>query len=98
VDTVLNKHIYTSIVFNLSGTSLHSNPIPSIQTTNQYIVIMSSSNTTQNTSGNEDYADKGLDTVEKKYGGSMGQDTQKNRAVNEKIVSFDEGLVFEAVG
>jgi hypothetical protein len=48
---------------------------------------MSTSNTTQNTSGNEDYADKGLDAVEKKFGGSMGQDTQKNRGVNEKIVS-----------
>ncbi|KAF3004998.1 hypothetical protein E8E13_008561 [Curvularia kusanoi] len=34
---------------------------------------------------NEDYLDKGLDAAEKKFGGSMGQDTQKNRAVNEKI-------------
>jgi hypothetical protein len=53
---------------------------------------MSSSNTTQNTSGNEDYADKGLDAVEKKFGGSMGQDTQKNRGVNEKIVSLIKWL------
>jgi hypothetical protein len=59
-----------------------SNPHYTIQ-----ISIMSTSNTTQNTSGNEDYADKGLDAVEKKFGGSMGQDTQKNRGVNEKIVS-----------
>ena len=29
----------------------------------------------------------GLDTAEKKYGGSLGQDTQKNRGVNEKVVS-----------
>lgn len=36
--------------------------------------------------GKEDYLDKGLDAAEKKFGGSMGQDTQKNRAVNEKIV------------
>jgi hypothetical protein len=45
-------------------------------------------NASQNPSsaGQEDYLDKGLDAVEKKYGGSMGQDTQKNRAVNEKIV------------
>lgn len=35
----------------------------------------------------EDYLDKGLDAAEKKFGGSMVQDTQKNRAVNEKIVS-----------
>lgn len=34
----------------------------------------------------EDYLDKGLDAAEKKYGGSIGQNTQKNRAVNEKIV------------
>lgn len=41
----------------------------------------------QNTNaGNEDYLDKGLDQAEKKFGGSMGQDTQKNRGVNEKIV------------
>jgi hypothetical protein len=37
--------------------------------------------------GKEDYADKGLDAVEKKFGGSMGQNTEKNRGVNEKIVS-----------
>lgn len=34
----------------------------------------------------EDYLDKGLDAAEKKFGGAAGQDTQKNRAVNEKIV------------
>ncbi|KAJ4984791.1 hypothetical protein SVAN01_09749 [Stagonosporopsis vannaccii] len=34
----------------------------------------------------EDYLDKGLDAAEKKFGGSLGQDTQKNRAVNEKIM------------
>jgi hypothetical protein len=38
-------------------------------------------------SGNEDYLDKGLDSAEKKFGGSMGQNTEKNRGVNEKIVS-----------
>lgn len=49
-------------------------------------------NTTNNpTSGttnnnNEDYLDKGLDAVEKKYGGSLGQNTEKNRNINEKIV------------
>ncbi|KAJ4315730.1 hypothetical protein N0V94_005813 [Neodidymelliopsis sp. IMI 364377] len=36
--------------------------------------------------GKEDYLDKGLDAAEKKFGGSMGQDTTKNRGVNEKIV------------
>jgi len=35
---------------------------------------------------NEDYLDKGLDAVEKKFGGSWGQNTQKNRNINEKIV------------
>jgi hypothetical protein len=36
--------------------------------------------------GQEDYLDKGLDAVEKKYGGTWGADTNKNRAMNEKIV------------
>ncbi|OJD34668.1 uncharacterized protein BKCO1_2100075 [Diplodia corticola] len=45
------------------------------------------SSTSNQSAGNqqEDYLDKGLDAAEKKYGGSMGQDTQKNRAMNEKI-------------
>jgi hypothetical protein len=34
----------------------------------------------------EDYLDKGLDTAEKKFGGAAGQDSEKNRGVNEKIV------------
>jgi hypothetical protein len=47
------------------------------------------SNTNNNAgAGKPDYLDKGLDSVEKKFGGSMGQDTQKNRGVNEKIVSL----------
>lgn len=40
-----------------------------------------------NNAQKEDYLDKGLDAAEKKWGGAAGQDTQKNRAVNEKIVS-----------
>ncbi|KAI9700316.1 MAG: hypothetical protein M1836_002331 [Candelina mexicana] len=32
-----------------------------------------------------DYLDKGLDAVEKKYGGAKFQDPNKNRAMNEKI-------------
>ena len=43
---------------------------------------------TNATAGNEDYLDKGLDAVEKKFGGSMGSDPNKNRGVNEKIVSL----------
>jgi hypothetical protein len=39
-------------------------------------------------SGKEDYLDKGLDSAEKKFGGSMGQNTEKNRGVNEKIVRY----------
>ncbi|KAL1645850.1 hypothetical protein SLS61_008111 [Didymella pomorum] len=39
----------------------------------------------------EDYLDKGLDAAEKKFGGSMGQDAQKNRAVNEKILRQTDG-------
>lgn len=45
-------------------------------------------NASQNpsTSGNKDYVDKGLEGAEKKFGGSMGQNTEKNKGVNEKIV------------
>lgn len=35
---------------------------------------------------NKDYLDKGLDAVEKKFGGKWGQNTEKNRGINEKIV------------
>jgi hypothetical protein len=55
------------------------------QTNKQQPLIMNSNN--QAGAGKEDYADKGLDAVEKKFGGSMGQNTEKNRGVNEKIVS-----------
>jgi hypothetical protein len=51
----------------------------------------SNTNTNMNSNtnaGNEDYLDKGLDAVEKKFGGSMGQNTEKNRGMNEKIVSL----------
>jgi hypothetical protein len=44
--------------------------------------------TNTNTAGKEDYLDKGLDAAEKKFGGAAGADSQKNRGVNEKIVSF----------
>ena len=44
-------------------------------------------NASQNANaGNKDYLDKGLEAAEKKFGGSWGQDTEKNRNVNEKIV------------
>jgi hypothetical protein len=41
---------------------------------------------TQGQQGNKDMVDKGLEGAEKKFGGSMGQNTEKNRGVNEKIV------------
>lgn len=41
----------------------------------------------QGTQDKKDYVDKGLEGAEKKFGGSMGQNTEKNRGVNEKIVS-----------
>ena len=44
------------------------------------------SNTNNAGAGKEDYLDKGLDSVEKKFGGSAGSNPQKNRGVNEKIV------------
>jgi hypothetical protein len=45
-----------------------------------------SSSGQQNQGQREDYLDKGLDTAEKKFGGAAGQDSEKNRGVNEKIV------------
>jgi hypothetical protein len=57
----------------------------------QLFIMDANNNNTNQTAGKEDYLDKGLDAAEKKYGGSMGQDSQKNRAMNEKIVcSIDQ--------
>ena len=42
----------------------------------------------------EDYLDKGLDTAEKKFGGAAGQDTEKNRGINEKIVRSPKKKLF----
>jgi len=58
---------------------------------------------TQNTSnvntGNEDYVDKGLDAVEKKFGGQYGLgDSAKNRSVNEKITDGARNLFEKATG
>jgi hypothetical protein len=46
----------------------------------------STTGTQQSSGQKEDYLDKGLDAAEKKYGGAAGQDSEKNRGVNEKIV------------
>lgn len=57
---------------------------------------------TQNTNvntGNEDYVDKGLDAVEKKFGGQYGLgDPAKNRSVNEKITDGARNLFEKATG
>ncbi|RWQ96484.1 hypothetical protein C8Q69DRAFT_465475 [Paecilomyces variotii] len=52
-----------------------------------------------NTSGNqqEDYLDKGLDAVEKKYGGGK-VDPEKYRSQNEKITDTARGLFEKATG
>merc|ERR1711879_879164 len=47
---------------------------------------------------NEDYLDKGLDAAEKKFGGAWGQDTQKNRAMNEKITDGARDMFEKATG
>lgn len=47
---------------------------------------------------NEDYLDKGLDAVEKKFGGSWGQNTQKNRNINEKITDGARNMFEKATG
>ncbi|KAG9202242.1 hypothetical protein G6514_004680 [Epicoccum nigrum] len=58
----------------------------------------SNTNTNAAAGQNEDYLDKGLDAAEKKWGGSMGQDTQKNRAVNEKITDGARNMFEKATG
>merc|ERR1712039_235101 len=59
------------------------------------------SNTNTNAATNnqqEDYLDKGLDAVEKKFGGSMGQNTEKNRGINEKITDGARNMFEKATG
>ncbi|KAF1956462.1 hypothetical protein CC80DRAFT_383527, partial [Byssothecium circinans] len=51
--------------------------------TTQNLPTMSSNN--QNQNQDRDYLDKGLDAAQKKFGGKSGQDTDKNRKLNEKI-------------
>ncbi|EDU49359.1 hypothetical protein Ptr902_10137 [Pyrenophora tritici-repentis] len=46
----------------------------------------------------EDYLDKGLDAAEKKWGGSAGQNTEKNRGVNEKITDSASSMFEKATG
>ncbi|EMD96701.1 hypothetical protein COCC4DRAFT_32844 [Bipolaris maydis ATCC 48331] len=46
----------------------------------------------------EDYLDKGLDAVEKKYGGATAEDTQKYRGVNEKITDGARNMFEKATG
>lgn len=50
------------------------------------VIMNTNTNNTAAGGQKEDYLDKGLDAAEKKFGGSLGQDTQKNRGVNEQIV------------
>ncbi|PSN62792.1 hypothetical protein BS50DRAFT_129461 [Corynespora cassiicola Philippines] len=47
---------------------------------------------------NKDYVDKGLEAVEKKYGGEWGQNTEKNRAMNEKITDGARNMFEKATG
>ncbi|KAL1301640.1 hypothetical protein AAFC00_005863 [Neodothiora populina] len=48
-----------------------------------------------NSAGQEDYLDKGLDAVEKKYG---GKDPSAMRSTNEKITDKARGLFEKATG
>ncbi|KAH6859246.1 hypothetical protein B0T12DRAFT_481598 [Alternaria alternata] len=52
----------------------------------------------QNKAQREDYLDKGLDAAEKKFGGAAGQDTEKNRGVNEKITDGARNMFEKATG
>jgi len=54
-------------------------------------------NQTQQTGGKEDYADKGLDTIEKKFG--QGKvDPEKQRGMNEKVTDGARGMFEKATG
>ncbi|KAH7378674.1 hypothetical protein BKA66DRAFT_421149 [Pyrenochaeta sp. MPI-SDFR-AT-0127] len=57
-----------------------------------------SHNNNNNNAGQKDYLDKGLDAAEKKYGGSAGQNADKNRAVNEKITDGARNVFEKATG
>ncbi|KAG9191786.1 hypothetical protein G6011_10520 [Alternaria panax] len=52
----------------------------------------------QNQAQREDYLDKGLDAAEKKFGGAAGQDTERNRGVNEKITDGARNMFEKATG
>ncbi|KAF2444034.1 hypothetical protein P171DRAFT_361113, partial [Karstenula rhodostoma CBS 690.94] len=56
------------------------------------------SNTNNAGAGNKDYLDKGLDAAEKKFGGSMGANPDKNRGVNEKITDGARNMFEKATG
>lgn len=45
-----------------------------------------------------DYMDKGLDAVEKKFGGQRFSDPSKNRAMNEKITDFIRKMIEKVTG
>lgn len=45
-----------------------------------------------------DYMDKGLDAVEKKFGGQRFADPQKNRGMNEKIMDYIRKTIEKVTG
>ena len=45
-----------------------------------------------------DYLDKGLDALEKKFGGARFADPNRNRAMNEKITDFVRKVVEKVTG
>ncbi|CAI6338822.1 unnamed protein product [Periconia digitata] len=53
---------------------------------------------TANPTEKRDYLDKGLDAAEKKWGGEWGQDTEKHRALNEKITDGARNAFEKATG
>ncbi|KAF2707382.1 hypothetical protein K504DRAFT_458819 [Pleomassaria siparia CBS 279.74] len=48
--------------------------------------------------GQKDYLDKALDAAEKKFGGSMGANPDKNRKINEKITDSIRGFFEKVTG
>jgi len=54
-------------------------------------------NATQGNAGQEDYADKGLDAAEKKFGGGK-IDATKERGVNEKVTDKARDMFEKSTG
>lgn len=81
--------------------TIHSTSLPTIP--NVTFFIMNNNNNASNAGGadDRDYLDKGLETVEQKFGGARfaGPNAmQKNRGMNEKITDTIRKLIEKVTG